>query len=488
MKSNLNKVLLSILFFIIFTCCVYGVNSLNIRKPVNAGKFYPSNKMELENMLKEFFNSLSTKSQIANLEGVIVPHAGYNYSGKVAAEAYKQIDTSKFDTVVIIGPSHYLRIKNILISNSNFWETPLGRIKINNNIVKNIENNFKDVELSSSKFYKEHSIEVQLPFLQYIFKRPFEIVPVMVNDKKLSSNLSRILFYLDKNYNNILFVFTTDMSHFHNYEKANKIDNKTIKLITNKNNSSLKENLNNNTCELCGEASVLSAMEFSIKSGYNLNLVEYKNSGDITQNKDRVVGYGSFLIESSAAEKEKKISPHLKDRILEISRETLDNYVKNNKIPDINIHSSFFKKKRGLFITLRTKNGELRGCLGRIYPTMKLYEGIQKMTVASATRDPRFSPVSEEELDNIIIEVSILSKPKKVNNIEEIELGKHGVIIKKNNRSGVFLPQVAGETGWSKIKFLEHLCRDKAGLNKDAWKSSETEIYIFTAEVFNEKE
>lgn len=176
-----------------------------------------------------------------------------------------------------------------------------------------------------------------------------------------------------------------------------------------------------------------------------------------------------------------------KKTILKLARNTIESYVKDGVSHKFNTEDEELKQQNGAFVTLH-KNGALRGCIGLIESDSPLYETIMDMSIQAARSDPRFPPVEKEELNEIDIEVSILTKPRKAGSIDEVEPGKHGVIVKKGFASGVFLPQVAAETGWSKEEFMENLCEGKAGLHKDAYKDPAASIYVFEAEVFGEKD
>ncbi len=183
-----------------------------------------------------------------------------------------------------------------------------------------------------------------------------------------------------------------------------------------------------------------------------------------------------------------RLSPAQKKQILETARKSIEHYSSGNGIlPDPGCGEEALCEPRGAFVTLR-KNGRLRGCIGRIFPDEKLYLAVRDMAVESAFRDPRFSPVTPEELKEIDIEISALTVPEKAGSAQEIELGRDGVIIRRGINQGVYLPQVASETGWDLEEFMGSLCSGKAGLERDAWKDPETEILTFRAEVFSEKE
>ncbi|MCM8765432.1 MAG: AmmeMemoRadiSam system protein A [Candidatus Omnitrophica bacterium] len=175
-----------------------------------------------------------------------------------------------------------------------------------------------------------------------------------------------------------------------------------------------------------------------------------------------------------------------KKKLLELARKTIAGYLKEGKIPSFETEEPELLQKRGVFVTLK-KGGELRGCIGRISSEVPLYQTIQEMAIEASLNDPRFFPLSFKELPEIEIEISVLSELKKIEDIKEIEVGKHGIIIRRGFNSGLLLPQVATEYHWDREEFLNHTCL-KAGLPLSAWKDKRTQIYIFSAEVFSEKE
>ena len=181
------------------------------------------------------------------------------------------------------------------------------------------------------------------------------------------------------------------------------------------------------------------------------------------------------------------LSKDQRKKLLNIARKSIETYLKTGEKIKIKESDPILSEELGSFVTLH-EAGQLRGCIGNMVGNQPLYLTVRDMAVEAATGDPRFSPVKFTELKNIEIEISVLSVLEKVDSSDKIELGKHGVILRRGFNSGVFLPQVATETGWTKEEFLSNLCAHKAGLEPNAWKDKSTEIFIFTAEVFSEKE
>jgi len=176
-----------------------------------------------------------------------------------------------------------------------------------------------------------------------------------------------------------------------------------------------------------------------------------------------------------------------RNKLLQIARASINTYLQTGKKMEISETDPILKQEMGIFVTLN-KHEELRGCIGNLTASQPLYLAVRDMAVEAAVDDPRFSALTLAELKDVDIEISVLSPLKRVDSADKIELGKHGVLVRKGYQSGVFLPQVATETGWSKEEFLNNLCVHKAGLAQDAWKDKQTELYIFNAEVFSEKE
>ena len=181
------------------------------------------------------------------------------------------------------------------------------------------------------------------------------------------------------------------------------------------------------------------------------------------------------------------LNTNQRKRLLEIVRKSIEAYLKTGKRLELTESDPLLLKEMGSFVTLH-KHGDLRGCIGNLIGDKPLYLMARDMAVESAMNDPRFSPVQLTELENIEIEISVLSPLERINDTDKIKLGVHGVLVRRGFNSGVFLPQVAAETGWSKEEFLSNLCAHKAGLSPNAWKDKNTEIYIFTAEIFSEKD
>jgi hypothetical protein len=295
-----------------------------------------------------------------------------------------------------------------------------------------------------------------------------------------------------------LFVISTDFSHYPPYDDAVKVDKATADAIISNSPEELlrilgkneERNIPNLATSLCGWTSVLTLLNMTqYASAVSMDIIRYMNSGDSEHGeKLRVVGYYAIAVSSQREKSTTSYELRAEDKkeLLAIARKTVNMYVRERKIPEIDSNKLLKSLRRhaGAFVTLH-KSGDLRGCIGRFDATEPLFAVVQKMAVAASTEDYRFPPVTSKEINDIEIEISVLSPMMRITSPDEIELGKHGIYIRKGNRSGTFLPQVATETGWTKEEFLGHCAQDKAGIGWDGWKDAE--LYIYEAYVFGEK-
>ncbi len=515
--------------FLIFAILLLLFSSLSaseVRRPAVAGLFYPGNKKALINQIDKFLKNVPNKKEKGKLLALIVPHAGYIYSGQVAAYAYKELLNRDFSTVIIIGPSHYLRFSGVSVDRRDFWQTPLGKVAVDKKLAERLIKEDKRIKFYPDAHLKEHSIEVEIPFLQRTLK-DFKIVPIVMGEQ--SRETCQILSQaLIKNIEerNILLIASSDMSHYHPYREACRMDRLALSDLEKYDLKTLSRHLARGECELCGAGAVMVVMEVAKASGADrVKILKYANSGDVTGNKSRVVGYGAVAILKSTPDlirgkndevvasrrrsnlkiatsstsggllamtpKSKvkggeMLNEEQQRELLKIARETIKTWLEKRRKLKLPAVDSQFQEKRGVFVTLR-KNEQLRGCIGMILPEKPLAEAVVDMAIESATADPRFPPLSLRELKEIKIEISVLTVPERVKDYRKIELGRDGVIVKRGFQQGVFLPQVATETGWTREEFLQNLCSHKAGLSENAYKEKDTELYTFQAQVFSEE-
>jgi MEMO1 family protein len=493
---NLSGIL--ILIFLILESSCYS----QTREAAVAGQFYPGSSSELKKELQNLFapkNDIQPKDKVL---AIIAPHAGYVFSGTVAAESFEQIDRdSQYDNIFLIGSSHRFAFDGASIYTLGNFRTPLGEVPVNLDLAKELCRKFSVFTTRTDAQISEHSLEVQLPFLQYWLHKPFRIIPIILGTQNVATchKISEALrpYFNQSN----LFVISTDFSHYPTYIDAQNTDHKTAEaILTNKPDRLVKAIQMNQDSDipglatsLCGWTSVMTLLYITEEMpGITYKLIDYRNSGDAdVGDKSRVVGYcaiGVYQSGKSSGQTEKssyQIPGEDRTTLLKLARETIKSYVSTGKIPVIETKtlSPVLKTPAGAFVSLY-KNKELRGCIGRFDPDQPLYKVVQDMAVASSTHDTRFSPVEYDELSNIRIEISVLTPLKRINSPDEIILGKHGIYMKKGYNSGTFLPQVANNTGWTKDEFLGHCSRDKAGMGWDGWKTAE--LYTYEAIVFGE--
>ncbi len=475
----------------LFTSCTGKSNEI-CRPPAAAGTFYPAVPSKLSALIDQYLKAAPEQNITGEIIALIVPHAGYIYSGPVAASGYKLLANKSYDTVILIGPSHhqYLNVASIIPAGS--WETPLGKVPIDTSLAKAIAAENKLFACSARAHQPEHSLEVQLPFLQKTL-RDFKIVPILLSDPTLA-NCALLAQAIVKNCDprkKYLIIASTDLSHYYPQEKARAMDRLALALLEKQDLAGLTAGLAAGSCELCGQGAVLTALEVArLKGPAKVQVLKYATSGDVTGELDRVVGYASAVIcrENKVNNKEDRmLTREQQKELLTIARKTIESYISPGTVPEFIVTDPLLKEKRGVFVTLN-KGRQLRGCIGYIMPMEQLFRAVSKMAIEAATGDPRFTPVTKDELSQLEIEISVLSVPKRIHKPDDIILGTHGVIVRKGGRGGVFLPQVATETGWTKEQFMRELCSQKAGLPEDAWKDQDTELYTFSAQVFKESE
>lgn len=454
-----------------------------IKEPNVAGQFYPADKNELSKAIDSYLKGYKVIGGEGELIAIIVPHAGYEYSGKVAGYAYKQLTNKSFDTVIIMGPSHYTLFDGISVIPEGEYATPLGKAKIDKEMASSLMSFNPKIKYVKEAWDKEHSVEVQIPFLQKTLKN-FKIVPLVFGFQSLeNSNILAQAITRSIGGKKVLLVASTDLSHYHTYEVSSTMDAVAIDAVSKGDVNILAEKLSSGECEMCGYGPVITAMLAADQLNANsYEILKYADTGDVTGNKSSVVGYMSAAIYRRPL----VLDESEKTRLLEIARKTLEGYLATGQRPVFIVYEKNLQQKSGVFVTLK-KNGQLRGCVGFLKAVEPLYLAVSDMAIAAATKDMRFTAVTTEELPDIKIEISALSPMTKISSTAEVVVGKHGLFIVNGIQSGVLLPQVATENKWTRGEFLDNVCL-KAGLPESAWRDPDSKIYIFTADVFYEEE
>ena len=496
--------------------------------------WYLQDQEVLNNKLEEFFSFSKNNFDVVvdpnSIKVLIAPHAGYYYSGIAAASAYQNLledknsftKNKKIKKVIILSPSHVKGFRGISLPDYNIYKTALGDIDVDAesiNILKEQEN--FDVILGTHD--TEHAIEVQLPFLQKTIQ-DFEIVPLVVGYLALN-DYDSVVASLEKIIDDsTLIVISSDFIHYGSdfnfapfakniFYKIRQVDGMAIRAISEKSFDGFADMIQKTNATICGQnpikivlkllqKNVLGDLQTRICSYYTSpQILEMYKKGETEKGELLLKNINDDLAKNSVSylglvftdqklqdlKQEDQLTGFEKKALLISARDTLQNSFKDKSekieehllwpIPSLGV-----MEKKGAFVTLNTKDGNLQGCIGRIVAREPLFATVQRMTKSAAFEDTRFSPLKENELNNIVIDISVLTPPKKVSSYKDIEIGKHGVILKKflPNRgyvSSVFLPQVPPSFGWNLERTLEQLSL-KAGLDKDAWKQ-DCEFEVF---------
>jgi AmmeMemoRadiSam system protein B/AmmeMemoRadiSam system protein A len=481
-----------------------------VRAPVAAGKFYSDSPTRLKLGIEKFLQDavpVQAKSPVA----IIVPHAGYIFSGQICADGFKQVSSQKYDVVVILGTNHTRPgFQKVSLYSGEGFRTPLGTAAIDREVVSALLNaDPADCLPDKSLHEQEHSIEVVLPFIQVLFPQA-RIVPAVVGSPAvpLCTRFGQALAKVIKD-KRALIVASSDLSHYPKAKDASVVDQETLEAMIPLDpalwQAALQARMKRRTAGLetcaCGEAPIMAAMAAAKQLGAVRGLmVSYANSGDssVTSDRSRVVGYGAVVLTRGEEELEGgrtgRLSPAPttgvlrtsdKKALLHFARETISRLLLTDTVPLARGFSAHLQNPQGVFVTLK-KRGELRGCIGRIIGDEPLSKLVGAMAVQSALNDRRFSPVTADELKDIDIEISVLTPMRAVSGAGEIMIGRDGVLLAKDGHSAVFLPQVASEQGWKREELLDQLCL-KAGLDRGCWKQ-QAQLSIFQAVVFSESE
>lgn len=484
---------------------MYGAEK-KMREATVAGSFYPADPAELTSMMDAMLGEVKQPAIKEKILAAVAPHAGYIYSGPVAAYTYAALRGHSYKRIVVIAPSHHVGFDFTSVYDGDAYSTPLGAIPIDKEFARRLIKFSKHgakIELSDTGHTPtasggEHALEVQLPWLQRTVGS-FELVPIIMGDQSYEASralgvaLAKLITEEKKNgkTGETLVLASSDLSHYHPYTDAVALDHKTLAALTAWDYYSMSRNFQTRLWEACGGAPIVTAMIYSERMGARqAELLKYANSGDTAGDKERVVGYGSAVFvqsaQSATPENHFSLTSEEKKELLAIARKSVEQAVGHGlTYAPATPTSDTLNREYGAFVTL-TEKGQLRGCIGFTAAMKPLFLTVRDTATYAALRDPRFHPVVAEELPEIAYEVSVLSPLRRVMDSEEIEVGGDGLLMKNGGHEGLLLPQVPTEQGWNRQTFLEQTCV-KAGMSKDCWKSDDTDIFRFTAVVFNER-
>jgi MEMO1 family protein len=406
-----------------------------IRPAAVAGMFYPRDAGELQREVADLIDGVENLApRFGHPKALIVPHAGYIYSGPVAARAYDELGAARgiVKRVVLLGPVHRVPVRGLALPGVEAFDTPLGRVPVDAEAVQLLAP-YRQVVVSAAAHAAEHSLEVQLPFLQKMLGE-FALVPLAVGDarpQEVREVIERLWGGPET-----LFVVSTDLSHYHAYDEARVIDQATLARI-----ASFDTDINHE--EACGATSLNGFLGVARTRGLSIRLLGACNSGDTAGGKDRVVGYSAFALYQG----ERVSLPEAGSALLAIARAAIGHCLGVQTEPPRTDVSPWLARPGATFVTLKLE-GKLRGCIGSLAPSRSLGVDVAENAVGAALRDPRFAPLTPAEWPRCELEVSVLSSPKPLHFADEAELlaqlrpGEDGVILEQDGRRATFLPQV----------------------------------------------
>lgn len=510
MKNKILAIFLVVLCVLSLILLMVGGDSNHLQAAENplpmsqlAGDWYLANSNLLSRQIATFITN-ATAEPLANVQALILPHAGYQYSGQTAAYGIRQLQGRQFSRVIIMGPSHRAPLSNMVaIPSGTGTRTPLGVVPFDMEFIKKLSE-YSLVGTVPPNGEREHSVGIQVPLLQHVLGE-FHLVPMILGqmDERTTKRLAEILCGLIDE--KTLVIASSDFTHYGpNYgyipftekvqENLKTLDMGAYAEIERKNPGAFRAYCEKTDPTICGEVPI-SVLLSMLPAESQAHLLHYDTSGKSTGDDTNSVSYLAAAFTGEWKKGEPVVSEPIvgeltsehKKELLSLARKTIAYALENRKIPDAADLAyepvPETEKIAGAFVTLK-KNGELRGCIGDIFPERPLYEAVIGNAISAAFQDPRFEPLAKEELDKVSIEITVLTPLTHVNGYGDIVLGKHGILLSKNGRRAVFLPQVAPEQGWDIEQTLSHLSL-KAGLPSDAWKSGAS-FEVFEGIVFHE--
>jgi AmmeMemoRadiSam system protein A len=486
-----------------------------VREPAVAGLFYPKDPAELSKMIDACLVGAKVEPPAGELKAFICPHAGYPYSGPVAAFAYRLLAGHDYATVVVLGPSHYADLRAASVTNADLFRTPLGDVPVSAKaralaqlrpfaleppcLVQRPDwwrQSSRPAPAEDTADTWEHSVEVEVPFLQRTLKS-FELVPVVCGEIDEEKAAGALLQILD---DRTLIVASSDLSHYYSYATARDLDQHTVEAICRLDPNAISDG------DACGHTPIRTLLYVARQRGWQARLLDCRNSGDITGDKSRVVGYAAiaFYAPASASVTAPAAKPIAapasalftaanRRYLLDLARKTVQEAATTGQLPEVSADglTPKFTAAKGCFVTL-TKRGELRGCIGYILPQGPLYRAVVENARNAAIRDPRFPAVRPGEVSQLEIEISVLTKPLPLffsspeDLLHQLRPGVDGVVLQIGNRSATYLPQVWEQIP-DKVDFLNNLS-EKAGCESSAWREPGVSVFIYHVESFKESD
>lgn len=476
--------------------------------------FYPDNPVVLTQTIAGLFANAKNEKLPSVPAALVCPHAGYYYSGAVAASAYKLLEGLSVSTVIVISPSHRAFFRGCSVYSGGAYRTPLGDIPVDLEFCARLTETDPLIALSDVGHEAigggyEHALEVHLPFLQIVLGS-FSLVPIVMGDqeyptaKRLGELIGR-----HARLGQTLIVASSDLAHGHDYQTTRRMDAAAAEAIREFSPDRFYDLYSEGACEACGGGPITAAMIAAKAMGADTSrIISQRNSADVTGDKQGyIVGYlsAAFYQSGELAEakpyaladempelhditdaktmaSDRSLTESERELLRTTARRSLEHAIKGARVGCPEAPTPRLREKRGVFVTLKQR-GELRGCVGYVRPFKPLIEAVWEMAESAALRDHRFIPVEPKEVDRLEIEITVLSPLKTITDPDKILVGRHGLVISCGHLAGVLLPQVPVEHDWDREMFLAETCI-KAGVDPTAWKEPGTTLEIFTAEIF----
>ena len=457
---------------------------VSVRQAAGAGQFYPDNAAELSTTVKRYL-AVASRASGPVPKAIIAPHAGFVYSGAVAASAYARIAPAarQITRVILLGPCHRVAVRGMALSSADAFATPLGNIAIDGHTQKRLLE-LPQVQLFDETHAQEHSLEVHLPFLQVILG-DFSLVPIVVGEAS-PDDVADVLEAVWGGPETLI-VISSDLSHFEDYETARGMDKTTCRAIENLDPAGIGRH------HACGRNPVGGILAMARRRGLEVSTVDLRNSGDTAGTKDRVVGYGSWVFverektggDDFAAKTRALLADH-GNTLVHLAAASIDYGLERGRPPivDLNQSAPILRENGASFVTLK-RDGKLRGCIGSSAASKPLVRDVSEHAYAAAFQDPRFPPLQASERDGLSLSVSVLSAPSPMTFSDENDLltalkpHVDGLIIADGGRRALFLPSVWEQLPQPQV-FLSHL-KQKAGLSAGHW-SDGLKAWRFIAE------
>lgn len=474
-----------------------------VRPPALAGTWYPKQADALSSQVDDLLRQTPPTTDQQNIppaRAVLIPHAGYSYSGRTAMTALKPLTGSSYKRVVIIAPAHRIRFTGIALPQATHFRTPLGEIPLDTTAMTQLTED-PLIRTIPGAHDQEHSIEIELPLLQKVLANGWQLLPLLAGqmDYQGYAQVAKTLRpLLDEH---TLLVISGDFTHLGSHfdfqpfaqdaniaENLKKLDMGAVDLIMARNPKGFLEYQKRTGITACAFGPVMVLLHI-ITDQVEPRLIQYHTSGSDNGDYSHSVSYVAMTFHAS-----KPLATPPKDpsqlgddemkQLHALAVATIQKVVQHDDtitLPNLDDIQRRFQNKAGAFVTLK-RSGTLRGCIGQLMPVAPLHQAVTDNAVHAALHDNRFQPVTPDELNTLEVTISVLSPMRPIPSWEDYDVGKQGIVLSKSGRRSVFLPEVASEQGWNREQTLTELAK-KAGLPGDAWKSGAS-FEVFTSQIY----